>query len=189
MTPERFAALASLLDRVGAPAMIVGGVAVSVHGRPRMTLDADVTIALDVADLPRVLEAATACGFSPRVESPREFTEATRVLPLRLTRDRWELDLIFAGTPYELEAIARAASTPLGGVDLPIISAADLLVHKILAGRPRDLEDAESIVLRQGGKLDRRFVRDTLLELAAFLADDDLRRRVDAILPQHPASR
>jgi hypothetical protein len=76
--------------------------------------------------------------------------------------------------------------TSLGGVDLPVISAADLVIHKILAGRPRDMEDAESIALRQGERLDRRFVRATLLELAAFLADDDLRRRVEEILPADP---
>jgi hypothetical protein len=189
MTPERFKALASLLERIGAPAMVVGGVAVSIHGRPRMTLDADVTIALDVAELPRVVEAAAACGFSPRVGSPTEFAEATRVLPLRLTRDGWEVDLIFAGTPYEIEAISRAAVVPLGGVDLPVVSAADLLVHKILAGRPRDMEDAESIAVRQGDRLDRRFVRKTLTELATFLADDDLRRRVDEILPPREPPR
>jgi len=189
MTPERFAALALLLDRLGALAMVIGGVAVSIHGRPRMTLDADVTIALDVAELPRILEAVNACGFSPRVDSPREFTEATRVLPLRSVSDGWEVDLIFAGTPYELEAISRARVTTLGGVDLPIVSAADLLIHKILAGRPRDMEDAESIALRQGDRVDRRFVRGTLLELAAFLDDDDIRRRVDAILPADPPMR
>ena len=189
MTPERFAALASLLGRLGAPAMVIGGVAVSIHGRPRMTLDADVTIALDVAELPRILEAVDACGFSPRVASPREFTEATRVLPLRSVRDGWDVDLIFAGTPYELEAISRANVTSLGGVDLPVVSAADLLIHKILAGRPRDMEDAESIALRQGDRVDRCFVRGTLLELAAFLADDDLRRRIEEILPESPPTQ
>jgi len=186
MTPERFASLASLLDRLGAPAMVIGGVAVSIHGRPRMTLDADVTIALDVSELPRVIEAAAASGFAPRTDSPREFAERTRVLPLRSNRDGWEVDLIFAGTPYELEAISRAGVTSLGGVDLPVISAADLLVHKLLAGRPRDVEDAESIALRQGDRIDRGFVRGKLLELAAFTADDDLRRRVEQILPADP---
>jgi hypothetical protein len=189
MTPERFAALAALLERLGAPAMVIGGVAVSIHGRPRMTLDADVTIALDVAELPRILEAAAACGFSPRVESPREFAETTRVLPLALDRDGWEVDLVFAGTPYELEAIARAATVSVGGVRLPVVSAADLVIHKILAGRPRDVEDAESIVLRQGDRVDRAFVRETLLGVASFLADDDLRRRVEEILPVDPSER
>ena len=169
--------------------MVVGGVAVSIHGRPRMTLDADVTIAAGVADLPRILEVAAACGFSPRVDSPQEFTEATRVLPLRSVSDGWEVDLIFAGTPYEIEAISRAVATSLGGVDLPVISAADLLIYKILAGRSRDMEDAESIALRQGDRLDRRFVRRTLLELATFLADDDLRRRIEEILPESPPTQ
>ncbi|MDD5307274.1 MAG: hypothetical protein PHU25_08130 [Deltaproteobacteria bacterium] len=183
MTPDRFRALKALINAINRPAMIIGGVAVSMRGRPRMTLDADVTLAADPGDLPAILDAAGACGFEPRPANPAEFVGSTRVLPLRHTSDGWEVDLIFAGTPYELEAVSRARMERLGETDLPVISAEDLLVHKILAGRPRDIEDAESIVLRQGARLDRATARATLLDLASFLADDDLKRRVEDLLP------
>jgi hypothetical protein len=183
VTPDRFRALKALIDAIGRPAMVIGGVAVSMRGRPRMTLDADVTLAADPSDVPPILAAARACGFEPRPVNPAEFVEDTRVLPLRRVSDGWDVDLIFAGTLYELEAVSRARLERLGDTDLPVISAEDLLVHKILAGRPRDLEDAESIVSRQGANLDRAAVRSTLLELASFLADDDLARRVERLLP------
>jgi hypothetical protein len=98
-------------------------------------------------------------------------------------------------TPERFAALASllgrlgAPAMVIGGVALPIISATDLLNHKILAGRPRDMEDAESIALRQGDRVDRRFVRGTLLERAALLDDDDVRRRVDEILPADPPNR
>lgn len=162
--------------------MVIGGLAVSVHGRPRMTMDADVTLALDTSELARVLDAAGRCGFAPRAEEPGAFVRRTRVLPLCRLQDGWEVDLVFAGSPYELDAVGRASTVVLGGVELPVVSAADLLIHKILAGRPRDVEDAISVVVRQGDRLDREFVRTVLYELASFLADDDLRRRVDEVL-------
>ncbi len=182
MSPERLRSLAGLLRDIGSPAMIIGGLAVSVHGRPRTTLDADVTISLDIGELPRVVAAASRCGFTPRIEDPEPFVRRTRVLPLRRVEDGWDVDLVFAGSPYELEAIGRARSVAIGGSDLPVISPEDLLIHKILAGRPRDVEDAASVVLRQGDRLDRRMVLGVLSELASFLADDDLRRRAEEVL-------
>ena len=106
----------------------------------------------------------------------------TGVLPLQRVEDGWEVDLIFGGSPYELEAVARAGKDELHGVVLPIISAEDLLVHKLLAGRPKDIEDAASVVVRQGAKLDKNFVLRIVFELADALADDDLRRRAVSIL-------
>ena len=35
----------------------------------------------------------------------------------------------------------------------------DLILHKLFAGRPRDLEDVSGIVLRQRGKLDWDYVK------------------------------
>lgn len=182
MTSERLAALARLLEAIGRPAAILGGLAVAVHGRPRMTLDADVTVDLEPDQARCVLDAALQVGFEPRVADPEGFARDTRVLPLRQASDLWEVDLIFAGSPYEREALARARVHRLGGVELPVMSAEDLLIHKILAGRPRDIEDVRAIVERQSTDLDRGTVRAVLLELAEALADDELRRRVEELL-------
>jgi hypothetical protein len=162
--------------------MVIGGLAVAVRGRPRMTRDADVTVGLEPSELPRVLEAARAAGFSPRTEEPGSFVAKTGVLPLARTSDGWEVDLIFAGSPYEHEAIARATVEDLQGVTLPVISAEDLVIHKVVAGRGRDLDDAEVILARQGARFDRPLVLEFLLGLAQAVADDDLRRRAEALL-------
>ena len=182
MTPERMRSLAALIRETGAPAMVIGGLAVAIRGRPRMTRDADVTLALDSSELPRVLIAAERTGFEPRPSEPRQFVRETGVLPLQRVEDGWEVDIIFGVSPYEAEAVARAGKEELHGVVLPIISAEDLLVHKLLAGRPKDIEDAASVVTRQGENLDKEFVRRIVFELAEALADDDLRRRAVSIL-------
>lgn len=182
MTPDRLASLAELLDRLGSPAMVIGGLAVAVRGRPRMTRDADVTVGLDKSEFARVVAAAQEVGFAPRPADPGAFVAETGVLPLAREIDGWEVDLIFAGSPYEHEAIARASRKELHGVSLPVISAEDLVIHKLVAGRPRDIDDAEAVVARQGERLDRVFVRELLSGLAEALADDDLRRRAERLL-------
>jgi hypothetical protein len=182
MTPGRLRSLAALLEEMNLPAMVIGGLAVAVHGLPRMTRDADVTVALELDQLQRALNAAQKTGFAARVSDPFKFAADTNVLPLQRTDDGWEVDIILAGSPYELEAISSAQQIVLGGVALPIISAQDLLIHKIIAGRPRDLDDAVSVVQRKREHLDIEFVRNFLFELAEAVADDDLRKRADNIL-------
>jgi DNA-directed RNA polymerase subunit F len=59
--------------------------------------------------------------------------------------------------------------------DVPIkyILAEDLVVQKIIAGRPRDLEDARSILEIQGKKLDTKKIDKTLRTLAKDVEDKE----------------
>ena len=51
-------------------------------------------------------------------------------------------------------------------------TAEDLVVHKVLAGRPRDLEDVRAIVLKKPD-LDRPFVHRTLQQFQEALSRGD----------------
>lgn len=42
----------------------------------------------------------------------------------------------------------------------------DLLIHKLLAGRPRDIEDAEGVVKRRGAQLDWTYLERWAEEFA-----------------------
>ncbi len=72
------------------------------------------------------------------------------------------VDCIFSTTEYERRAIGRAQLIPPGGESVPVATAEDLLVHKLFAGRPRDLEDAERVVRRKGAMLDWEYLRETI---------------------------
>lgn len=63
-----------------------------------------------------------------------------------------------------------------------MIAAEDLLIHKLLAGRPRDDEDAVGILGESRAEIDVARVSALMEQLAAALADDELRRRVRRIL-------
>ncbi len=59
--------------------------------------------------------------------------------------------------------IQLAKALNLNGVDVTFASLEDIVIHKLVAGRPRDIDDAQSILLRQQG-LDAAYVEKWLKE-------------------------
>lgn len=87
-------------------------------------------------------------------------------------------DLIVANEPLLEATIARAVLTSLGKVTLPIATLEDLVLLKLDANRPRDVEDVLSIKDAFGGTLDLAYARRQ-----ADAAGADLRRRLDRYFP------
>ncbi len=182
MTSERLAALRVLMDALGCPAMVVGGLAVAARGEPRFTRDADITVVAPDAAVPGLLVRAGEAGFRPLPEDPVAFARERGVIPLERTSDGWRVDLILAASPFEEAAVARATIERAEGIALPIATAEDLVVLKLLAGRARDVDDARGIVARSGEAFGRDFVRAVVGEAAASMADDALLERMEDVL-------
>ena len=70
--------------------------------------------------------------------------------------------------------MSRAQRIDLGGVNVPVISPKDLGVSKILAGRPKDLEDVLGVLQRQREQLDMAAIRALLADLEHTLDQSDL---------------
>jgi hypothetical protein len=59
------------------------------------------------------------------------------------------VDLVLSTSEFERSAIARADHFKERGVDVAYAAFEDLLVMKLVAGRPRDLEDARAMLLKR----------------------------------------
>lgn len=151
---------------------IVGGIANAIWGQPRATIDVDVTVSVNEADLPGIVPAIGA-QFRPAISDPVPFVRQTRVLPLD-TADGVRIDVIFALLPFELDAIRRATDVVIAGRTVRVVTAEDLVLMKIISERPRDVADAEAIVRRRAGELDRDYLEPRIRELATALERDDL---------------
>lgn len=154
---ELLAELARQLDKIGFPYYVMGGQAVLVHGEPRFTRDIDVTLAVAIERLPALLALAQARGWRVLVEDAQAFVARHLVLPCEDANSGVRLDFIFGLTPFERQAVARAQTVTIAGVAVRFATVEDLLVHKLVAGRARDLEDAASLV-RRHPDLDRSYV-------------------------------
>jgi hypothetical protein len=116
------------LKRAQLPFALCGGWAVYARGGPRSEHDAD--FALLERDVPKGLDALTAAGFEPDADAPEDW--------LVKVWDRGNLvDLIFrlSGEPVSEEILDRAELLEVGSVQMPTLSATDLVVTKLLTFR------------------------------------------------------
>ncbi len=67
----------------------------------------------------------------------------------------------------------------VGGTDVRFASAEDLIIHKLVAGRSRDLEDARSVLVKNAGT-DTGYMRSWLREFDAATGGD-YEKRLNAL--------
>ena len=179
---ELLAVLASALDRLGVAWYLFGAQAALLYGAARLTADVDVTVRLGDQPTSALVDALVAAGFELRVRDVHGFVERTRVLPLAHRPTGIPVDVVLAGPGPEELFLARARQETVEGVAVKVASPEDVVAMKVLAGRPKDLEDAEAIVAAQGDRLDLSLVRETLGMLERALDQADLLPALDRLL-------
>ncbi len=133
----------------------------------------DVTIELS-GDPATLLAELNPAGFDLRSGVDEEFIRRTRVIPLTHRPTKMPVDLVLAGPGLEEEFLARAIPVDVAGMTVPFISPEDLLIAKVLAGRPKDVEDIRGILRTRLRALDLERVRSTLQILDQALDRSDL---------------
>ena len=171
---ELLGALAPILESFGGRWYVFGAQAVIHWGRPRLTGDVDVTAHLEPEDPAALVTAMRDAGFDLRVSDVDDFVRRTRVLPFLHRATDIPLDLVLACPGLEEEFARDAVKVGVAGTLVPFISAADLVVTKILAGRPKDLDDVRGVILAQGENLDEKRIRYRLRQIETVLDQSDL---------------
>lgn len=166
------------LEAARLPFMLIGGQAVLLHGQPRLTEDIDVTLGVDPDRQRPVLDLCKDLDLRPLPEDPERFIRETFVLPARHAGTRIRVDFIFSNTPYERQAIARAVRVEVAGTRVPFATAEDLIIHKLFAGRARDVEDAIGVARRKAKEIDWGYVERWTREFAAVPGREDLPGRL-----------
>ena len=159
------------LNKTKFPYLVIGGLAAGVIGEPRFTYDIDIDIVLAPEALDRFLEQAQTAGFRTDTKSARRDMQTQGAF--RITGKEFHVDFIVASTELEREAISRAQTKLLHGVKAAFPTPEDLVLLKVIPGRPQDLLDIDRIVRRHRPHLDEKY----LLRWAQWLSDqaEDLR--------------
>jgi hypothetical protein len=149
--------------------MITGAYAVSYFGLPRATHDLDIVIEINPADIERVVRK-----FSREYVVDKGMTEnavqyRTHFSIIHIKTDL-KIDLwILKETASEIEKFARRKKVSLLGVLTYIISAEDMIITKLewfkRSKNTKHLDDAVGIIKVQSGRLNRKYIKQTVKKL------------------------
>jgi len=162
------AAVQRLLARFGDRGMIIGGLAASLLGRPRLTADVDAVMLLSLEDLPELISAAEKEGLDPRLEDAEEFARRHRVLLLHHSASGINVDISLGMLPFEEEAVERSTVHMIGDLSLRLPTPEDLIIFKAVAHRPQDLLDIQALI-EVNPDLDRAWIERWLRQFARAL--------------------
>ncbi len=112
-------------------------------------------------------------GFELRVKDDPSFVKQTRVLPFAHAKTKLPLDVVLAGPGLEESFLDAVRRVDIAGARIPVIAPEDLIATKVLAGRPKDMEDVRGL-LRHCEPLDLARVRQVLEAVEAALGQSDL---------------
>ena len=158
MTQLSYRTLFAKLNSSGCGYVIVGGLAVILHGHVRLTTDTDLVVDLDGERLDNMLNVLRELGFQPRVPVRlEEFAEPEKrkgwikekgmqVFSLfHPAESRWVVDL-FVDSPIDFTGLhERSVTKEIEDVPVSVASIDDLITMKRLAGRDIDLSDIHQL--------------------------------------------
>ncbi len=170
---EAYASLVRAFEALGVRWYLFGAQAAILYGVARFTEDIDVTVELGKRPTRALIDALADQGFSARITDDA-FIATTRVVPLVHVRTSIPVDVVLSGPGLEEAFLDAAVEVDVDGIAVPVARAEDLVVMKVLAARPKDLEDIVVILAAQRRTFDEAQVRQLLLTLEQALDQSDL---------------
>ena len=160
--------ISAALDKQHVPYMVIGGQAVLLYGEPRLTKDIDITLGIGIDGLDKIKRIVNSLHFEYLADHVDEFVKETMVLPVVDAPSGIRIDFIFSYSPYERQAIERARGIKFGKTNVKFAALEDVVIHKIIAARARDIEDVRCILLKNPD-CDSRYIEKWLAEFDASL--------------------
>lgn len=158
----------------------IGGLATIRWGEIRMTRDIDLCLLCGFGNEEKYVDVLLK-KFRSRIADAREFALKNRVLLLYASNDV-PVDISLSGLPFESEMIERATLFHFfPDCNLMTCSADDLLILKAFADRTKDWLDIEGILLRQGKRLDFRYIIDRLTPLCELKQATEIVKKLEKL--------
>jgi hypothetical protein len=155
------------LREAGVRYLVTGGVAMNLHGVPRMTADIDLFVDLEETNAGSFLTVMKSLAFSPAVPVPPEgladpaersrWRSEKNMVVLTFTcpqRPAVAID-VFVVEPLPFEATYLRRKTVYaeqGTLEIPVVGEDDLIAMKARSGRLQDLSDIEALRRKSGRK-------------------------------------
>lgn len=177
-SPNALNKVIGFLNEHHIPYMVIGGLAISTWGEPRVTYDADfkVSINMPLADF-RKLVLEHFPGRATNIPLHKLSPQVIHIWAL----PNMAADLLVSIFDYEKQAIKHAMEVDILGVKVRVCTGEDLIIHKSIAERGKDWDDIEGILMRQRGKLDLAYIRNWLSQFAEALEKPEILTRFNQL--------
>ncbi|MBC8181277.1 nucleotidyltransferase [candidate division KSB1 bacterium] len=148
---------------------IIGGIALSQWGVVRATYDIDIKVLVPDTDYTRIRDLLKSTFPLP----------ARKIIPenpliISVMIENVIVDFLLAIPGYEELIIEHSIQRNIGGIPIWICSVEDLIIQKIVAGRGKDWDDVEALLIEQKNKLDEDYIENWLKQFADVLENIDL---------------
>jgi hypothetical protein len=170
MIEQVLRAVLPTLQQMGIPYILTGGIAATLHGRPRFTQDIDVVIDPTKAQLSQLLDALDS-NFAVDHSAARdayarhgEFNAIHRTLIFKV--DFW----FSTGHAFDRSRLARAQGMEVAPALIArVATAEDVIISKLLwlqqGATERSADDIRGIVGARGGNLDLAYLEEMVREM------------------------
>ena len=155
---------------------VIGGLANQHWGIPRLTHDVDIKVLVPNTEYPAV-RAALRAAFPERgrpARPPQPLIVDVKIAGVTV-------DFLLAIPGYDEQVVTRAVRRDLDGLSLWLCTAEDLIIQKAVAGRARDWQDIEGVLIEQHGRLDLPYLEGWLGQFAELLERPEILTQYRAI--------
>ncbi len=158
--------IAKILDELGIPYYVTGGVAVVTWGRIRFTHDIDIVVGLQEKKITSLAKRLRALGEGAYIDED---------MALDALKHRGEFNFILPGSGIKVDfwilksdplsklQLSRGITKKVGGQPIKFLSPEDLILSKLAwykeSMSSRHLEDAQSVIAIQNKKLDKEYLQ------------------------------
>lgn len=159
---------------------IIGGIAANVRGFLRTTIDVDVMLYTPQMALPGLLESLARRGFEFDLKETIKTWNQHHLVALYYgpTRVDWMKPVV----PVYRHVLDRATWEQIEGRKVRVADAAGLIVMKLIAWRPKDIEDIKVLLAANRGRLDLDWIRSQWLNIGD--ADDEIARQFESLVAE-----
>jgi predicted nucleotidyltransferase len=134
-----------LLGQYNIPYAVIGGIAVTILAQNRFTDDVDFTITLDEKQA-KILERHFRNDPSYKIHQLNFISLPNIPDMFRIFWKEIPVDLLVANTDFQKEIVMRAKTIDYEGQSVRVATPEDLIVLKLLADRPIDRQDIDSLI-------------------------------------------
>jgi hypothetical protein len=136
---------------------IIGAWALSLWGKPRATADLDFLVLVKDDRLERLTAVMTNSGMEID-ELWQQWNPLLRGSQARLQYRGVTIDLLLPRDQHDQAIFRRLRKKRVAGRYYWVVSLEDFILQKVKVGRPRDFEDAVSVIARFPEMLDRKYL-------------------------------